>query len=97
MPSMSATFDPTFAADNIRVIRGNRLDGSVDLGINGDVFTVSQVRCEICDGWGPCPEHLALAQQAVRLHMGQMALPFDTESEHEYQEWQALHDSLGFA
>ena len=97
MPSMTAAFDIAFGTDEIRVIRGNWMNGSVDLGINGEVYGISHARCEICETWGECAEHLDLARQAVRLHMGQLALPFDDESESERRRWQMLHDALATA
>ena len=95
MPSMTAAFDIAFGPHDIRVIRGNHLDGSVDLGINGEVYTVSQVRCEICDEWGPCVEHLDMARSAVMAFKNELPLPFDRDSEEKYREWQLLYDSLG--
>ena len=94
MPAMTMTkaFDVAFS--EIRVIRGNHLEGSVDLSINGEVYTVSQVRCEICEEWGPCAEHLDLAQAAVAAHKKSLPLPFDAETESNYRQWQQLHDSL---
>ena len=97
MPSMTASFDLAFGDESdIRVIRGNWLQGGVDLGINGDVYTISQTRCEICDEWGPCAEHLDLARSAAKRYIDQMPLPFDDESKRNYQAWRKLHDSLEY-
>ena len=93
----AAQFDLAFGTDEISVIRGNFMQPGVDLLINGEVYTVSHARCEICETWGPCAEHIGLARQAIRLHMAELPLPFDAESESVYRRWQLVHDNLSVA
>jgi len=63
-------FDLAFSNIDLTVIRANLQDDSADIEIDGEVFSVSPIRCEICDCWEPDCQHLAdvraLVDQAER-------------------------------